>query len=147
MKYPNFACVGHIFFIAPDSGDWLDTLARWTVQWILRNEIPIDTTIYTCSSLEQANETLAEPLAAGSPPALVVIDHTNQDPAITRFGELLRSCIPETWVIEMVTGETPLPQDGDQAFLVHKPIRRGDWEDVLQHVFVQARSPQWSRAQ
>jgi len=139
--------VGHIFFIAPNSDEWLDTLARWTVQWILRNEIPVDTTIYTCSSLEQAGESLAGPLAAGMPPALVVIDHCKPDPAITRFGELLRSCIPETWVVEMVTGESPLPQDGESAFLVRKPVNRGDWEDVLQHVFIQARSPQWSRAQ
>lgn len=139
--------MGHIFFIAPDSNEWLDTLARWTVQWILNHEIPVDTTIFTCCSLEQASESLSQPLANGTPPALVVIDHCKADPAVTRFGELLRACIPETWVIEMVTGETPLPRDGEQAFLVRKPVNRADWEDVLHYVFVQARTPQWSRVQ
>lgn len=139
--------MGHIFFIAPDSDEWLETLARWTVQWILRHDVPVDTTIYTCASLEQAQESLSAPLSQGNPPALVVIDHSNPDPGVTRFGENLRACIPETWVIELVTGETPLPQDGDHAFLVRKPIQRADWEDVLQHVFLQARTPQWSRIQ
>lgn len=144
--------MGHIFLIQATPNDDLDILGRWTVQWILRNEIPIDTTLYTCVGLEQASMAIAEPLAQGTPPALVVIDHGEAGlveldrQAVTDFGERLRACIPETWIVELVGTLSLLPKDLQQAFLVPKPVRRSDWEDVLRHIFLHAPTPQWSRA-
>jgi hypothetical protein len=139
--------VGHIFFVAPVSSDQLDQLARWTVQWILGNEVALDTTVYTCGSLEEAEASISIPLAHGQPPALVVIDHGAPDQAITRFGEKLRACVPETWIIELVDNQSWLPSDIGNAFLVRKPVHQADWNDVLSHVFFQSPSPQWSRSQ
>ena len=141
-----FSDVGHIFFIAPKSDELLETLARWTVQWILRNEIPVDTTIYTCASIDEAEASIAIPLAHGLPPTLIVVDHGAPDPEITAFGEKLRMCVPETWVIELVDDKSWLPADMQHAFLVRKPVRSDDWDEVLSHVFLQARTPQWSRS-
>jgi len=137
--------LGHIFFVAPVSDEQMDVLAQWTVQWILNNEIPIDTTIYTCSSIDEAEASISVPLAQGTPPALIVIDHGAPDPRITAFGEKLRSCVPESWIIELVDNRSWLPADLHNAFLVRKPIHRRDWDDVLSHVFLQSHNPQWSR--
>ena len=139
--------MGHIFFVAPTSDDQLETIARWTVQWILWNEVSVDTTIYTCASLDEAEASISIPLAHGIPPALVVIDHGEPSPAITSFGQKLRTCVPEAWIIELVDNKSWLPDDMSQAFLVRKPVHREDWEEVLSHVFLQARTPQWSRNQ
>lgn len=139
--------MGHIFFVAPTSNEQLDQLARWTVQWILRNDLPMDSTVYTCASIDEAEASISIPLAHGTPPALVVIDHGASNIQITRFGERLRACVPETWIVELVDSQSWLPQDLNQAFLVRKPINQEDWEDVLNHVLLQSHSPQWSRAQ
>ena len=138
--------MGHIFFVAPISNELLDVIARWTVQWILRNDIALDTTIYTCASIEEAEASISIPLAHGTPPSLVVIDHGAPDKRITAFGEQLRSCVPESWIIELVENKSWLPADISNAFLVRKPVQREDWEDVLAHVFLQSQSPQWSRS-
>lgn len=138
--------MGHIFFVAPSSSELLDVIARWTVQWILRNEVPLDTTVYTCASIEEAEASISIPLAHGTPPALIVIDHGAPNPQITRFGEKLRSCVPESWIVELVDNKSWLPTDTANAFLVRKPVNREDWEDVLSHVFLQSQSPQWSRS-
>lgn len=145
MKKVIFNSVGHIFFVTPSSDEQLDTLAQWTMEWILDNDIPYDSTVYSCTSLEMAEASIAIPLAHGISPSLVVIGHGAPYQEITRFGETLRSCIPETWIIELVDGDSWLPTDLQHAFMVRRPIRREDWNDVLQHVFLQAVTPQWSR--
>jgi len=139
--------VGHIFFVAPTSDEQLDLIARWTVQWVLNNEVSVDTTLYTCASLDEAEASISIPLAHGIPPALVVIDHGVPSPQITAFGQKLRACVPEAWIVELVDNQSWLPEDVSQAFLVRKPVRREDWEDVLSHIFLQAGTPQWSRNQ
>jgi hypothetical protein len=123
----------------------MEILAQWTVQWILHNEVPIDTTVYTCGGIDEAEASISIPLAHGIPPALIVIDHGIPDHRITAFGEKLRSCVPESWIIELVDNASFLPVDLQNAFLVRKPIHRKDWEDVLSHVFLQSHNPQWSR--
>jgi hypothetical protein len=145
IKVP-FISVGHIFFIAPDSSSRIDELARWTMQWILRSEVSCDSTIYTCASLDEAEASISIPLAHGIPPVLIVLDHGAPDKRITAFGEKIRACVPETWVIELIDDRSWLPDDMQHAFLVRKPVIKADWEDVLSHVFLQAPTPQWSRS-
>ena len=139
--------MGHIFFVAPIPDGQLDQLAQWTLQWILQNEVQVDHTLYSCGSLDEAEASISIPLAHGVPPALVVLDHGVPDRRITGFGQKLRACVPETWIIELVDDKSWLPDDMTQAFLVRKPVRREDWEDVLRHVFLHAPTPQWSRSQ
>lgn len=92
-----------------------------------------------------AQSSIALPLTQSQAPSLVVIDHCETSAAISQFSETLRNCIPEAWIIELVDNESWLPRDLQNAFLVRKPIRKDDWDDVLQHVFLRAGSPQWSR--
>lgn len=138
--------MGHIFFVAPSSNDLLDELARWTVQWILGNEVSsISSTVYACESLEEAEASISIPLAHGEPPALIVIDHGASNQRITAFGEKIRACVPESWVVELVEADSWLPSDLAHAFLVKKPIQREDWENLLQHILLHSATPQWSR--
>ncbi len=137
--------MGHIFFVAPSSNSLLDELARWTVQWILRNEVStLNSTVYACESIEEAEASISIPLAHGEPPALIVIDHGASNQKIAAFGEKLRACVPESWIIELVDSDSWLPNDLSHAFLVRKPIKREDWENILTHIILQSATPQWS---
>jgi len=139
--------VGHIFFIAPNDKCNLDALAQWTLRWMLQHDLPADTAIYSCTRLDQALRSLEEPLAAGEPPALIVFDHGDPPtPETIRFCERLHSCIPEAWIVELVSSKMPLPKNPGDSFWVKKPVCQEDWVDVLQHVFLQAATPQWSNA-
>ncbi len=122
-------------------------MAQWTLQWMLQHDLSADTAIYTCTRLDQALRSLEDPLAAGEPPALIVFDHGVPPTVETvHFCDKLRSCIPEAWIVELVSKEMPLPQDPSDSFWIKKPVCKEDWIDVLQHVFLQAATPQWSNA-
>lgn len=114
---------------------------------MLSHAFSADTAIYACKGLEQGAEALETPLSQGESPALIVLDHgrTPSEKSIA-FGKRLRDAIPESWIVELVESDYPTPEKSDDAFFMQKPVRRPDWEDVLQHVFVEACSPQWSNA-
>ena len=137
--------MGHIFFISDDRETDLTELANWTLDWMLSHDILADTAIYTCKGIEQGEEALDTPLSQGESPALIVLDHgfkpTKKSIA---FGNHLRDAIPESWIVELVEKDYPVSKKSDDAFFMPKPIRKAEWEDVLQHVFVEAGSPQWS---
>ena len=137
--------MGHIFFISDDRATDLTELANWTLDWMLSHDIPADTAIYTCKGIEQGEKALDTPLSQGESQALIVLDHgikpTKESIA---FGNRLRDLIPESWIVELVEKDYPISKQSDEAFFLPKPIRKADWEDVLQHVFVEAGSPQWS---
>lgn len=139
--------MGHIIFVAPNSDEQLDQLAHWTMQWILENDIPLDSSIYSCNSLETAESTIANPLMAGHSPFLVVLGHGSPYQETAQFGANLRASLPETWIIEIIDENSWLSADLEQAFFVKNTMQQGDWEDILQHIFIQAASPQWSRSE
>lgn len=148
QKIAILEIVGHIFFIAPDAGGTLDEIAQWTLRWMLLHDLPTDTSIYTCKSIAEAERALEAPITAGEPPALIVIDQgSSPRQESIRFADKLRQCIPEAWIIELVTSKMPMGRKTNEAFWLKKPVVKGDWEDVLQHVFIQAGSPQWSNAE
>lgn len=112
---------------------------------MLSHDIPADTAIYTCKGIEQGEKALDTPLSQGESPALIVLDHGVKPTAESvAFGNRLRDLIPESWIVELVEKDYPISKQSDEAFFLPKPIRKSDWEDVLQHVFVEAGSPQWS---
>ncbi|MBP5247480.1 MAG: hypothetical protein J6Z31_06425 [Fibrobacter sp.] len=137
--------MGHIFFISDDRATDLTELANWTLDWMLSHDIPADTAIYTCKGIEQGEKALDTPLSQGESPALIVLDHgVKPTQESIAFGNRLRDLIPESWIVELVEKDYPISKQSDDAFFLPKPIRKSDWEDVLQHVFVEAGSPQWS---
>jgi hypothetical protein len=81
----------------------------------------------------------------GDPPALILVDHTIDPRKIPAFTRMLRDCIPESWIIELPSTNSPLPS-GSDSFLVVPPVHREELESVLAHVLDQAATPQWSRA-
>lgn len=141
--------MGHIFFITLDSSCNLDEIAQWTLFWLLDNDMVANTTLYTCSGLEQAYRALEKPLKTGNSPALIVIDYPMQpNPEMLQFVNRLRECIPETWIIEFIPRSMPIPSEKDRnLFWIPKPVCQEDWTDVLKHVCFQAASPQWSEAE
>lgn len=137
--------VGHIFFIADSSATDLSELSNWTLDWMLSHDMPADTAIYSCQGIRQGEKALETPLSQGESPALIVLDHgASPTSESVTFGKKLRDAIPESWIVELVEKDYPLPDRSDEAFFMPKPIRKSDWEDVLEHVFVEACSPQWS---
>ena len=137
--------MGHIVFISDDRETDLTELANWTLDWMLSHDIPADTAICTCKGIEQGEEALDPPLSQGESPALIVLDHgVKPTKKSIAFGNHLRDAIPESWIVELVEKDYPVSKKSDDAFFMPKPIRKAEWEDVLQHVFVEAGSPQWS---
>ncbi|NLB64208.1 MAG: hypothetical protein GX801_08915 [Fibrobacter sp.] len=139
--------MGHIIFVAPNSDEQLDKLAHWTVEWILENEIPMDSSIYSCNSLATAEASIANPLFENTSPFLVVLGHGHPHKETAAFGENLRSCLPETWIIEIIDDKSRLCKNLENAFFVKSPVHRQDWQNILQHIFIEAASPQWSRTE
>lgn len=139
--------MGHLLFVSTTPSPHLEEIARWTLHWILQNEIQVDSTIYACHSVGAASESIAKPLSQGNPPALVVLNHpVLENPDLLSFGALLRASIPETWILDLIETDSTLPQDREECFCLRKPLRQSDWEDVLAHIFLKASTPQWSRA-
>lgn len=137
--------MGHIFFIADSAATDLSELSNWTLDWMLSRDMPADTAIYGCQGIRQGEKALEAPLAQGESPALIVLDHgASPTEESIAFGKRLRDAIPESWIVELVEKDYPLPERNDEAFFMPKPIRKSDWEDVLEHVFVEACTPQWS---
>jgi|SRR5574344_2541924 hypothetical protein len=141
--------MGHIFFITLDSSCNLDEVAQWTLFWLLDHDMVANTTLYTCSGLEQAYRALEKPLKNGNSPALIVIDYPMQPNAeMIQFVHRLRECIPETWIVEFIPRSMPMPSNKEEhLFWIPKPVCEEDWTDVLKHVCFQAASPQWSEAE
>ncbi len=140
--------MGHIFFIAPTPDTNLDEISEWTLFWLLEHNLVPDTAIYNCHTVRQALAAIEAPLSIGEPPALVVIDHsTPPREEIIKFADNLRNCIPESWILEIVPNDMPLPAAKENAFWVRKPVCKEDWIAVLDHVFFRAGTPQWSASE
>jgi hypothetical protein len=136
--------LGHILMVSADDNHSA-LIAEWTTDWLNTNGIPIDKTIYICCDPQLASSSLQVPVQLGNPPSLVILDHGNNGDAMHHFSELLHDCIPECWIIDLIDPESMLPKS-HSAFIFRKPVKKEDWEDVLQHIYLLANSPQWSNA-
>ena len=136
--------IGHIVAIAPPSQE-LKRLSSWIISWVQDKDISIDPTVYTCSNTKLARHSLQVPLELGSPPSLIIIDHDINEEDISAFAREVREGIPETWVIELASDNTIIPQENN-IFLLKKPFKKTEWEEILTHVFLKASTPQWSKA-
>jgi len=135
---------GHIVLIGEADYD-SETLAQWTVEWLIRNKITDDPNIYLCSDLVTARASIEAPLFEGNPPSLIVINHSESEPETRRFSKQVRNAVPECWTIDLLQKEDPMPSD-PHSFALLKPVHKEDWDRFLEHLFSKAATPQWSRA-
>jgi hypothetical protein len=136
---------GPIFYIGNITAQSRN-LSHWTMEWLESKHLYAGPSVYACTHLELALESLQKPLDEGKTPSLIIIDHSMaENNEISRFSDHVRSCLPECWIIDLVNPNSILPRDLT-AFTLSAPVKRTDWEDILTHVFLMASSPQWSRA-
>jgi hypothetical protein len=141
--------VGHIFFITPSSPGSLDKLNQWTFRWLLEHgNMAEDSTLYTCNSIESAQSLLESALIIGQSPSLIIFDHA--DHATEKnlaFSKELHNGIPESWIIEIIPDDMPLPEDSrdDSTFWIRRPINEEEWYATLENVLHKNCSPQWAK--
>ena len=134
---------GGIFLICSDSelgARW----SRWILEWIERSGSDLERAVYLCDSAELARESLALPVAEGEPPGMVIIDRgaTGGTPDLAK---LVSDCIPEAWVIEVLSDSDLIPPH-DGLVGLRRSARRDEWESMLHHCLHESPSPQWSRS-
>ncbi len=135
---------GHIVLIGKADYD-SETLAQWTVEWLIHNKITDEPNLYLCSEIDTARASIETPLFEGNPPGLIVINHSDTDEEMRRFSKRVRNAIPECWTVDLLQKEDALPTD-PHAFALLKPVYKEDWDHFLDHLFHKAATPQWSRA-
>ena len=129
--------MGHIFFITPSSPGSLDKLNQWTFRWLLEHgNMAEDSTLYTCNSIESAQSLLESALIIGQSPSLIIA-----------FSKELHNGIPESWIIEIIPDDMPLPEDSrdDSTFWIRRPINEEEWYATLENVLHKNCSPQWAK--
>lgn len=141
--------MGHIFFITPSSPGSLDKLNQWTFRWLLEHgNMAEDSTLYTCNSIESAQSLLESALIIGQSPSLIIFDHA--DHATEKnlaFSKELHNGIPESWIIEIIPDDMPIPEDSrdDSTFWIRRPINEEEWYATLENVLHKNCSPQWAK--
>ena len=141
--------MGHIFFITPSSPGSLDKLNQWTFRWLLEHgNMAEDSTLYTCNSIESAQSLLESALIIGQSPSLIIFDHA--DHATEKnlaFSKELHNGILESWIIEIIPDDMPLPEDSrdDSTFWIRRPINEEEWYATLENVLHKNCSPQWAK--
>lgn len=136
---------GGIFLISahPDrSARW----SRWILDWISRSGSDLESVVYLCDSPALARESLALPVREGEPPSMVLVDRSTKG-CDADLARLISDCIPETWVIEILSDNDPLPTDGGAVMALRESARRDEWESLLHHCLHESPSPQWSKAE
>lgn len=141
--------MGHIFFITPSSPGSLDKLCQWTFRWLVENgEDADDCTLYTCNSIESAQNLLESALIIGQSPALIIFDHADSaTEANLKFSKELHNGIPESWIVEIIPDDMPLPENSsdDSMYWVRRPVSEAEWNQTLDLVLRKSASPQWAR--
>ena len=141
--------MGHIFFITPSSPGSLDKLNQWTFRWLLEHgNLADDSTLYTCNSIESAQSLLESALIIGQSPALIIFDHA--DHATEKnlaFSRELHNAIPESWIIEIIPDDMPLPEDSveNSTFWIRRPVSEEEWDATLENVLHKNGCPQWAK--
>ena len=52
--------------------------------------------------------------------------------------------IPESWIVELVPDNMPLPESDENYYWVRKPVREEEWYCTLEQVLLKSGSPQWA---
>ncbi|OWV18743.1 hypothetical protein B7990_05580 [Fibrobacter sp. UWB4] len=107
-----------------------------------------DSTLYTCNSIESAQSLLESALIIGQSPSLIIFDHA--DHATEKnlaFSKELHNGIPESWIIEIIPDDMPLPEDSrdDSTFWIRRPVSEEEWYATLENVLHKNGCPQWAK--
>ena len=107
-----------------------------------------DSTLYTCNSIESAQSLLESALIIGQSPALIIFDHADHatDKNLA-FSKELHNAIPESWIIEIIPDDMPLPEDSgdDNTFWIRRPVSEEEWNATLESVLHKNGCPQWAK--
>jgi hypothetical protein len=134
---------GHVVWVGKGTLS-SDKLCRWTLKWIAEQQINI-ASIAQVDSLEMALESLEAPVRLGNPPEMVIVDRELKCAGIETFSEKVQNCIPECWVVELVSSKDLIQPEGNVIYM-EKPINEEDWFDLLRHCFLECPNPQWSKS-
>lgn len=120
------------------------SVCQWTLRWLKKNNFP-DRQIVRTSGLEMALRSLEKPLKNGTPPDMVIVDRSLNAVGIDHFSNLIADCMPEVWVVEMVSLKDNIQPDTSVIYM-KKPFLKNDWHDLLRHCFIECPTPQWSKS-
>lgn len=134
----------HIILISPET-DEMTQLGEWTSEWFETNLSEEHSLLFWVTTLSNALHAVSTPVQAGTPPTLIIADHGLSATEMPLLISKLRSMIPESWLVELVYPETKIPAASDTVAIQH-PVQKEEWFQLLQHMMVQSRTPQWSRA-
>ncbi len=100
-----------------------------------------DSTLYTCNSIESAQSLLESALIIGQSPSLIISEKN------LAFSKELHNGIPESWIIEIIPDDMPLPEDSrdDSTFWIRRPVSEEEWYATLENVLHKNGCPQWAK--
>ena len=63
------------------------------------------------------------------------------------FSKELHNGIPESWIIEIIPDDMPLPEDSSDngTFWIRRPINEDEWCATLENVLHKNGCPQWAK--
>lgn len=104
--------------------------------------------MYTCNTIEDATSLLDSALTFGQSPTLIIFDHSDRPTQRNlAFSKSLRDGIPESWIIELVPDNMPIPEETDNLFWVRRPLSEDEWYETLNLVLLKSGSPQWAKVE
>lgn len=134
----------HIVFIAQDDAE-TSRLCDDLTEWLGKNRPEVRPNLFLISVCDIALRAVARPIAIGEAPALIVADHKLDPARVPVLADRLRDLFPESWVVEMVDETSAIPRS-PEALVLRKPVASNEWISFLEHIFLRAQTPQWSRA-
>lgn len=120
-------------------------MSQWTLRWLLQNDMAEDTTMYTCNTIEDAQNILETALIEGESPALIIFDHADRPKDVNiKFSKKLHESIPESWIVEIVPDSMPIEKNDDSLYWIRRPISENEWMQTLEQVLLRTPTPQWA---
>ncbi len=120
-------------------------MSQWTLRWLLQNDLAEDSTMYTCNSIEDAQNLLESALIEGESPALIVFDHAERSKtANLKFSKQLHASIPESWIVEIVPDDMPIEKSDGSLYWIRRPVNEEEWAETLEQVLLRTPTPQWA---
>lgn len=120
-------------------------MSQWTLRWLLQNDLAEDSTMYTCNSIEDAQNLLESALIEGESPALIVFDHAERSKTTNlKFSKQLHASIPESWIVEIVPDDMPIEKSDGSLYWIRRPVNEEEWAETLEQVLLRTPTPQWA---
>ncbi len=120
-------------------------MSQWTLRWLLQNDLAEDATMYTCNTIEDAQNLLETALIEGESPSLIVFDHAERSKAENlKFSKKIHESIPESWIVEIVPDDMPIEKNDGSLYWIRRPVNEEEWGETLEQVLLRTPTPQWA---